>query len=232
VVGDVFPVLRVHDGCPDFHVADEHLVEVATLTMRLGPTRYRRLEVVLRQSLTHRHYVIVEITAHDDWCVGVLFDDILYDVQDSLGSVSQVLLFSRVEIAVENLDIRVSQLQLGPTEICPERLHQLVSGVRSSRIPATPVALEHRLVGPKASQEHWALQLRFAEADHLRSVATHEFVDHLLLRLGVDTSDIKGKEFELLPVRSHFRETAIDVVSPVVRGRIRQVLSVLGLHPS
>ena len=120
MVGDVFPVLRVHDGCPDFHVADEHLVEVAALTMRLGPTRYRRLEVVLRQSFTHRHYVIVEITAHDDWCVGVLFDDILYDVQDSLGPVLQVLLLPRVEITVENLDICVPELELGPTHVSPE----------------------------------------------------------------------------------------------------------------
>ena len=87
MVGDVFPVLRVHDGCPDFHVADEHLVEVAALTMSLGPTRYSRLEIVLRQSFTHRHYVIVEITAHDDRCVGVLSDDISHDIQDSFGSV-------------------------------------------------------------------------------------------------------------------------------------------------
>ena len=120
VVGDVIPVLRVHDGCPDCHVADEHLVEVAALAMGLGSTRYRRLEVVLCQSLTHRHYVIVEITAHDDWCVGVLSDDIPYDVQDSLRAVLQVLLIPRMEIAVENLDIVVAELQLGPTEICSE----------------------------------------------------------------------------------------------------------------
>ena len=64
--------------------------------------------------------MIVEVTAHDNRCVGVLSDDIPYDVQDSLGTVLQVLLIPRMEIAVENLDIRVAQLQLGPTEIRPE----------------------------------------------------------------------------------------------------------------
>ena len=120
MVGDIFPVFRVHDGCPDFHVADKHLVEVAALTMSLSPTRYRRLEVVLHQSFIHRHYVVVKITANDDRSIGVLPDDIPYDVQDSLGTVLQVLLIPRMEIAVENLDIRVTQLQLGPAEIRPE----------------------------------------------------------------------------------------------------------------
>jgi hypothetical protein len=107
-----------------------------------------------------------------------------------------------------------------------------VSGVRSCCVPATPVALEHRLVRPEASQVHCRLQLGFAKADHLGSVASHKFVDHLLFRLGVETSDIEGEEFELLPVSSHFRESAIDVVSLTVRSCIRQVLSVVGLVPS
>jgi hypothetical protein len=47
VVRDIFPVARVHDGCPDFHVASEHLIEVAALTMGLSSTWKRRLEVVV-----------------------------------------------------------------------------------------------------------------------------------------------------------------------------------------
>ena len=108
----------------------------------------------------------------------------------------------------------------------------MVSGVCSCCVPATPVALEHRLVRSEASQVHCRLQLGFAKADHLRSVASHKFVDHLLFRLGVETSDIEGKEFELFPVSSHFRESAIDVAPLTVRSCIRQVLSVVGLTPS
>ena len=107
-----------------------------------------------------------------------------------------------------------------------------MSGVCSCSVPATPIALEHRLVRPEASQVHCRLQLGFAKADHLRSVASHKFVDHLLFRLGVETSDIEGKEFELFPVSSHFRESAIDVVSLTVRSCIRQVLSFVVLTPS
>ena len=64
--------------------------------------------------------VVVEVTTHDDRCVRVLPDDILNDVQDSLGPVLQVLLLPRVKITVENLDIRVPELELGPTHVSPE----------------------------------------------------------------------------------------------------------------
>jgi hypothetical protein len=33
-----------------------------------------------------------------------------------------------------------------------------------------------------------------------------EIIYHLLFRLGVQTSDIEGDQFELLPVRSHISE--------------------------
>ena len=47
VVRDIFPVPRVHDGYPDFHVASEHLIEVTALTMSLSSTWKGRLEVVV-----------------------------------------------------------------------------------------------------------------------------------------------------------------------------------------
>ena len=37
VVRDFVAVLRAHDDGPDFHVPDEHLVEVATKAMSLSP---------------------------------------------------------------------------------------------------------------------------------------------------------------------------------------------------
>ena len=63
--------------------------------------------------------MVVEVPTDDDRRVRVLPDDILNDVQDSLGPVLQVLLFSRVEITVENLDICVPKLELSPTHVGP-----------------------------------------------------------------------------------------------------------------
>ena len=64
--------------------------------------------------------MVIEVPTHDDRCVRVLPDDIFDDVQDSFGPVLQVLLLPRVEITVENLDIRVPELELGPTHVSPE----------------------------------------------------------------------------------------------------------------
>ena len=64
--------------------------------------------------------MVVEVTTDDDRSVWVLSNDIPDDVKDSFGSVLQVLLFSRVEITVENLDICVAKLELSPTHVSPE----------------------------------------------------------------------------------------------------------------
>ena len=56
------------------------------------------------------------------------------------------------------------------------------------------------------------MQLGLAEADHLWSVMFQEIVDDFPLGLLVDSSDIKGDEFELTPFRSHFREVSVDVL--------------------
>ena len=64
--------------------------------------------------------MVIEVPTHDDRCVRVLPDDILDDVQDSFGSVLQVLLFPRMEITVENLDVCVPELELSPAHVSPE----------------------------------------------------------------------------------------------------------------
>ena len=64
--------------------------------------------------------MVIEVPTYDDRCVRVLPDDILDDVKDSFSSVLQVLLFSRVEITVENLDVCVPELELRPTHVSPE----------------------------------------------------------------------------------------------------------------
>ena len=102
-------------------------------------------------------HVVVKITTDDDRSIWVLFHDILYDIGDSLRAVLQMLLLSRLEIAVENLHVGVAQLQLSPTKVGPECLYQLQSGVSPRRIPAPTIALEHRLVRPEPSQEQGCL---------------------------------------------------------------------------
>ena len=64
--------------------------------------------------------MVIEVPTYDDRCVRVLPDDILDNVKDSFSSVLQVLLISRVEITVENLDICVPELELSPTHVSPE----------------------------------------------------------------------------------------------------------------
>ena len=64
--------------------------------------------------------MVVEVPTDYDRSVWVLTYDISDDVQDSFGSVLQVLLFSRVEITVKHLDICVAKLELSPTHVSPE----------------------------------------------------------------------------------------------------------------
>ena len=72
------------------------------------------------QLLDDVSHVVVKVTTEDYRSIRVLFDDVPHHFSHSYRSLLQVLLLTRLEIAVENLDIRVAQLQLGPTEIRPE----------------------------------------------------------------------------------------------------------------
>jgi hypothetical protein len=67
--------------------------------------------------------VVVKVTTYDYRSAGVLSNDVPDDLGHSHGPLFQVLLFSGFEIAVENLDIVITQLQLGPTEIGAKCLH-------------------------------------------------------------------------------------------------------------
>ena len=108
------------DNLPDCHVANEHLVKVATLAMSLSTRADCRCKVERSQLLDDVCHVVVKVTTDDYRSVGVLPDDISDNFRDSHSSLLQVLLLSWREIAVENLDIVVAELQLGPTEICSE----------------------------------------------------------------------------------------------------------------
>ena len=110
VVGHLVAVPLTQDDLPDCHVTNEHLVEVATLTMSLSTRADCRCEVERSQLLDDVRHVVVEVTTDDYRSVGVLPDDVSDNFSDSHSSLLQVLLFSWMEIAVENLDIVVAEL--------------------------------------------------------------------------------------------------------------------------
>ena len=90
-----------------------------------------RVETERSQLLNDVGHVVVEVTTDDYRSIGVLSDNVSGDFNHPFSSLFQVRLFSRLKIAVENLDIVVTKLQLGPTEIGAKCLHQLQSGVGS-----------------------------------------------------------------------------------------------------
>ena len=94
------------------------------MPMGLSATLDRRREVALGQCLTDHRDVVVEVPADDDRGMRVLPDDVLGDIDNSLGAVLQFLLFSRLDITVEDLDCVSADLQLHPAEMCSHGLHQ------------------------------------------------------------------------------------------------------------
>ena len=75
--------------------------------------------------------VVVKVTTYDNRSIGVLPYNVSSDFDHPFSSLFQVWLFIRLKIAVENLNILVAELELGPTEISAKCLHQLQSGVGS-----------------------------------------------------------------------------------------------------
>ena len=76
------------------------------------------------------------------------------------------------------------------------------------------------------------MQLGLAEADHLRSVVLQQVIHDLLLGLLVQSSDIKGNEFELIPFSSHFSEISVDFVPSTIGECVLSVFSVSDLSSS
>ena len=123
MVGHRVAVLLTQDNLPDFHVPHEHLVEVATLAMSFDTRVDRQCKVERGQLLNDVAHVVVEVTTDNDRSMRVLPDDIPRDFRYPFGPLLQVLLFPWLEVAVEHLDIPVTQFQLGPTEVRSQCLH-------------------------------------------------------------------------------------------------------------
>ena len=53
-----------------------------------------------------------------------------------------------------------------------------------------------------------------------------QVIDYLLFGLLFQSSDIKGNEFELIPLRSHFREISVDFLTVTIGKCTSSVISV------
>ena len=146
VIRDFVNVPIIECCVDDLDVPREHLVMVATQTMGLSSLLKCSSEVELRQLLDDKSHVVIEVTTEHDRSVGVLKNDSLDDISDPLRTFFKVWLFSRFEVAVHHLYVRVAQLVLGPAEICSQCLHQRKSGVSSSSCPYSAITLCKRLV--------------------------------------------------------------------------------------
>ena len=104
---------------------------MSTLVMSFSTRFNSGGEIKWPQLLDDVSHVVVEVTTHDYRSAGVLPDDFHDDLGHSHGPLFQVLLFSGLEIAVENLNVLVAEFQLSPAEKCPECFHKLQSGVGS-----------------------------------------------------------------------------------------------------
>ena len=82
-----------------------------------------RGEVKWSQLLDEVSHVVVEVATYDYRSSGVLPDNVSGDFNHPFSSFFQVLLFSRLEITVENLNVLVAELELSPTEISAKCFH-------------------------------------------------------------------------------------------------------------
>jgi len=183
MIGDFVTVNRTQVDFPECHIPFEHLVEMSTLAMSLSTRLHCSSETERPQLHDDVSHVVVKVTTNDYRSIGVLLDDVPYHFSYSHRSLLKVLLLSRLEVAVENLNIVVAKLQLSPTKVIPKCLHQLQMGVGSRSIPTSPTASMHGLERQKPTQEEWGLLLGITEADNLGSVVFQEIVDDFLFGL-------------------------------------------------
>ena len=110
MIGDFVTVPSTQNDLPECHVPCEHLVEMSTLAMSFSTRFQCGSKTEWPQLLNDVSHVIIKITANDYRSIGVLLYDVCHDFGDSFSPFFQVLLFTRLEIAVDNLNICVAEL--------------------------------------------------------------------------------------------------------------------------
>ena len=92
--------------------------------MSLSATCYCWGKVASCQGLTHHRDVVVEVPTDDDRGMRVLLDDVHGNIDNLPRPDIQFLLFPRLDVAVEDLDDVIGDLQLGPAQVCTHGLDQ------------------------------------------------------------------------------------------------------------
>jgi hypothetical protein len=110
MIGDFVTVPGTQNDVPECHVSCKHLVEMSTLAMSFSTRFQCGSKTEWPQLLNDVSHVIIKITANDYRSIGVLLYDVSHDFGDSFSPFFQVLLFTRLEIAVDNLNICVAEL--------------------------------------------------------------------------------------------------------------------------
>ena len=100
MIGDFVAVSRTQVDFPECHVPCEHLVEMSTLSMGLSTRLHCSSETERPQLLDDVSHVVVKVTTNDYRSIGVLFDDVPHHFCHSHRSFLQVLLLTRLEVAV------------------------------------------------------------------------------------------------------------------------------------
>ena len=177
--------------------------------MGLGAALNCRCEVVLHQCLTHHRNVVVEVPTNDDMGMWVLPGDVFGDIDDPFGMVLQLLLFSWLDVAVEDLYSVGTDLQLCPAQVGTHGLHQRQLRIGERRCPAATMSLCIGLERPVAVEEEWALKFCLIETYELWSVLGEDLVHLLLFLCGVDASHIVVHDGELVAVLRHFLRSLI-----------------------
>ena len=68
--------------------------------------------------------MVVEVPTDDDRGMRVLPGDVFGDIDNFLGTILQLLLLTRLDVAVEHLDRVSADFKLGPTKMCAYGLQQ------------------------------------------------------------------------------------------------------------
>ena len=85
--------------------------------------------------------MVVEVPTDDDRDMRVLPGDVFGDIDDPFGTVLQLLLFSWLDVAVEDLYSVGTDLQLCPAQVGTHGLHQRQLRIGEQRSPAATMAL-------------------------------------------------------------------------------------------
>ena len=94
-------------------------------------------EIKWPQLLDDVVHVVVKVTTHDYRSAGVLPDDVPDDLGQPYCPLFQVLLFSRLEIAVQNLNLLVAEFELIP-ECLPTNINKYQLNHAIMRCLGTP----------------------------------------------------------------------------------------------